>query len=343
MDAVIKSSLLFAGLALVFAAPSARALSQSKHRSLSDSACRAQKLPTEFCDQVGAAAYNVDHYEWEDLSAHAQPEVGESKCQAANGTMLRIQGLAQELRTLAATQTQYDPALAVALGRALHTLQDNCAHSGMPNNEHAWFSLSDSCLDTTLSPDVQDAALACAKEQTSLAFQTFKQNIKVLEPPQPDNDPPNNNQNPGYWPPRGGVCDFLKGAPDWDGVDRRWNNAVVVPALLDQFVTTIAIDPAAPAKDVCAGGEGSLEPTQMTSAVDTSSPTEWCTHIKLYCAGKADGTDEAPPWEDATAPSSSASDSSGGCSTQGQGPDSPATLGLLAAAFALLSARRRRR
>ncbi|MFO0572146.1 MAG: hypothetical protein U0263_41365 [Polyangiaceae bacterium] len=304
-------------------------------------ACWKQKLPSEFCDAVGAAAYNVDHYEWDTLAAHGQPEVGQSKCDAANATVDRIRTLAQEMRSISQAQSSYDPALAVALGRALHTIQDNCAHSGMPNPEHAWFSLSDSCADTNDSPDVQPGAVACAEQETALAFDTFVKAIQVPTPPPPPDHDTNNNPNPQFWPSRGGVCDFLKSATTWDGTDRRWNNQVVVPAVQDQLYKNLLVDPNAPSNDVCAGGEAALEPLAPVPNLDTSHPTEWCTTISLYCAGKADGVDEAPPWEPKPSSSGPAETSeSSGCNLANHRGSSP--LWLFGALTALLGLARRR-
>jgi hypothetical protein len=92
-------------LALLLLAPPAHGLSQGKHRDLSSAACHDESLPSAFCDEVGAAAYNVDHYEWEDLAAHAQPEAGASACQAANAAASRIHTLALEMRAIAEAGT----------------------------------------------------------------------------------------------------------------------------------------------------------------------------------------------------------------------------------------------
>lgn len=317
---------------------SAYALSQGKHRDLSTSACWKQKLPSEFCAEVGAAAYNVDHYEWDDLSAHAQPEAGETKCQAANKALGRVRALAQEVRAISDAGGDYDPALAVALGRVLHTLQDNCAHSGMPNEQHAWFSVSDTCTDTKSSPDVQPEAVACAEKETALAFETFAKQVKVPTPPPPQ-EPGSTSQPAQFWPKRSGVCDFLKSGASWDGVDRRWNNSLVVGALRDQLGSSLTIDPSAPTVDVCAGDESALEPAAPAPVVDTSAPVEWCNLLKVYCAGKTDGADEAPPWE-AADPAPSSADSSGCGLARDAGASWASLLGL---GLAALLARRRRR
>lgn len=333
---------LASGLALVLGCllpVEGRALSQGKHRDLSVSACWAQKLPAEFCNELGAAAYNVDHYEWSDLSAHAQPEAGEPKCQAANKAVARVRSLAQEMRAIAKAQTDYDPALAVALGRALHTIQDNCAHAGMPNPEHAWFSLSDTCADTELSPDVKPEALACAEAQTEQALALFAAEIQVPAPPPPP-EPGQARVPPQYWPKRGDVCDFLKSASSWDGVDRRWNNAPVVAALADQLHATLVVDAAAPALDVCAGGQAVLEPTTPAADVDVSQPTEWCTALDVYCAGKVDSADDAPPWEAKGASGGSERSSEGSCNLGASERSGP--IAGIAVAVALLAALRRR-
>lgn len=334
----MRTSLLLGTLLAVTAiAPGAAALSQSKHRSLSVAACRAQKLPDTFCTSVGTAAYNVDHFEWSSLDAHAQPEAGESLCVAANKTLTRVSSLSAELRDIASGQSVYDPALAVALGRALHTLQDNCAHRGITNAQHAWHSLSDSCTDSESSPDVQPDALTCAKEQSELALQAFAKAIHVPEPPAPPFGQ-ESTPEPQYLPARGDVCEFLKSATAWDGVDRRWKNARMIPALRDAFAAGLVGGPQ-PA-DPCAEGpssldDGSGEPTDVTH------PTEWCTSVQLYCAGKGDDASTAPPWESAERGPAPATPDAGGCTfTAGATP--PSGIGVSLAALLALARRRPR-
>ena len=86
--------------------------------------------------------------------------------------------------------------------------QDNCAHSGVPNTQHAWFSLSDSCLDTTLSPDIQPEAQKCAKEQSVLALDAFVVAYKAaaLKPSSFKMYKEDNEPLGMYFPPRGGGC-----------------------------------------------------------------------------------------------------------------------------------------
>jgi len=85
--------------------------------------------------------------------------------------------------------------------------------------------------------------------------------------------------------------------PSWDGVDRRWNNQLVVPALQNQLYEILVVDPNAPAiRRVRERANGRSSPSRR-SRMWTRAIHDWCTTIKLYCAGKADGVDEAPPWE----------------------------------------------
>lgn len=324
-------------LLLVLGTSEAGALPQSKHRSLTLDACWKLKLPDAFCETAAAAAYNVDHYEWSDLSAHAQPDTGESKCTAANKAVARVGTLASELRGLA-KQTEYDPALAVALGRVLHTLQDNCAHHGIPNPAHAWLSLSDTCEGTDSSPDVQPEALSCAKAETAAALELFASQAQVpTPPPNPDGPGAPQQQDPMFFPPRGDVCAFLKSAGSWDGVDRRWNGALMVSALRSQYQASLLGD--APLADVCQAGESALEPSAPGPITNVSQPIEWCGALELYCLGKGDGANDAPPWEASTEPAASES-SSGGC-----GVDPVARSGgwgIAALGLGLWLARRRR-
>jgi MYXO-CTERM domain-containing protein len=327
-------------------ASSALALSQSKHRSLSWNACIAHHLDSDFCDEVGAAAYNVDHYEWDLMAAHAQPEVDEAKCDAANKAVVRIRDLALEMRATTTSKSWDSTDLAKALGRALHTIQDNCAHSGVPNAEHAWFSLSDSCLDTQSSPDIQPEAVACAEQETTLAFDSFVKAVAAqIVTVHMRNDPDQQRQVPMYFPPRSGVCEYLKSSTTWNGVDSRWNNDLVVPALQDQLLQTLVVNPESPTTDVCAAGESAIEPLSSVPNVDTSQPIEWCTHLNIYCVGKTDSADTAPPWESSDAPPAGSSGATGddsGCSV-GHAPSGGAGLSLLVLSALALRRRRARR
>jgi MYXO-CTERM domain-containing protein len=328
----------------------ASALAQTQHKSISITACTAAGLPADFCDEVGAAAYNVDLYEWDLLAAHAQPEEGQSQCDAAYAVTSRVQSLAKELRTLLQTpgvtiSAESLRSIALAFGRTLHTLQDNCAHSGMPNIEHAWFSLSDACLNTQSSPDLQPEATQCAEQETKVAFEAFVAAYQQasLFPGDFLMYKESTDLAPNFWPPRGGVCDFLKGAGSWDGQDRRWNNAVVVPALESQLYTSLVVDPGAPPLDLCATNPDAIA-LEPAPPVDVSQKMGWCTSIQLYCSGKADGLDSKPPWETGAATTTPASSgaSEGGCTVQPATPAGSWPTALLAALGLALGRSRRR-
>lgn len=337
-------SLLFAGLAL---SAQALGLSQSKHRALSYEACRAVSLPTDFCDEVGAASYNVDRYEWDLLAAHAQPEAGQSHCDAALAVTGRMASLGSELRSLlsapgATKDRESIEDIAKALGRILHTLQDNCAHSGMPNSQHAWLSLSDSCRDTESSPDIQPGAEHCARQQSLVTLDAFvaAYQAAALKPASFKLFKEDNEQIGMYFPPRGGVCEFLKSADVWDGTDRRWNNDLVVPALGSQVFANLVVDPGTPPADLCSGNPDAIA-TAPIPPVDVTQKIKWCTKIKLYCAGKSDGADALPPWDDPTPNAEPAdAESDGGCNV-GRGAGAGAWAALLGA-LGLLGLRRRR-
>src|SRR5205823_6276616 len=129
---------------------SAYALKPGAHADLATKSCTAAGLPHDFCARVATEDYDTDSHEWTDLSAHAQIDDGMTACDAADAAAARAWGLGRDLRTLLQTDAG---AAATALGRALHTIQDDCAHHGMPNPQHAWFSLEDFCEGTALSPD----------------------------------------------------------------------------------------------------------------------------------------------------------------------------------------------
>src|SRR5262249_23581836 len=123
----------------------------------------------------------------------------------------------------------------VALGRSLHTVQDNCAHHGMPNPQHAWFSDSDICLGTTLSPDLPDDALSCARVETQAVFESFRAAVLDAGLParvlyQPD---ALHSATPAF-PSRNGICEFMYSCGTWDGRDRGWDNAWVGPSLREE-------------------------------------------------------------------------------------------------------------
>jgi len=324
------------------AAGSAHALEQKKHRAITEDACMNAGLPGEFCERLGVEAYDVDAYEWDDLSAHAQPEAGETSCQGANATLDRLEWLGADvhdrLAALAKAPTSARAEqVAVQLGRALHTIQDNCAHHGVSNPEHAWFSMSDTCDGTSLSPDVQPGAIECAETETATIMNVFVTELYASGATFDDlSDTPHGWT---HWPARGGVCEFLDSANDWSGYDTTWNNDIVTPALRDQLVTALYWG-AWSTGDVCNGDPEAIAAAPPAPRVDTSGGQSRCFKVKVYCLGKADAgaADEPPPWDDGT--SDETVQTGAGCSASG-GQAGGATL-LLVAAMVVTRRRRRR-
>jgi MYXO-CTERM domain-containing protein len=284
---------------LAFAASPAAALEQKQHRVISRNACEDAGLPEEFCERVGVEAYDTDAYEWNDLAAHAQIADGQTACQGADAALAREQSLAADIHdSLDELSWSSDPDtaehIAVQLGRALHTVQDNCAHHGQPNPQHAWASLSDACHGTLISPDVQSGALTCAAEQTTRVIDAFAAQVAAAGVTYDQLSDVEGGWT--HWPARGDVCAFLATANSWDGTDGRWNMNVVEPALLDQLTFSLSFGDYS-LGSACDGA--SLVPMQRAAVVNTSGGMSRCAKIKLYCVGKADdGTEEPPPWND---------------------------------------------
>jgi hypothetical protein len=347
----MKTQLTIA-LGALLSASTAHALNQSKHSDITVQSCAGAGLPKAFCQRVGVEVYNVDANEFNDLSAHSQIPAGSTACDAANTSLWRVFWLGQQLRaaTVAAgysgSEAQHN-AIAQHLGRALHTVQDNCAHSGMPNPQHAWHSLSDTCRGTTESPDVQTPAFSCARNETDAIFSAF---VDVLHDNGGDFAQLANitDEDDKHWPAYGDVCDFLGSAGDWDGGDRRWDNKVVRPALTSRLVAALNGADASEFARVCTSWEDSVLPAYSDNDRDTSGGAQSCIKIHAFCLGKADGDSvdsEPPPYDtDATretpaaAPATAAGVNGGGCSTGGGEPLSAGAL--LAGALLLLVTRK---
>ncbi len=324
---------------LVWSGGAAHALNQSKHQELSHDGCTDHGLPDRFCKQVGVEAYNVDHYEWDDPAAHGQMADDGTACDGANATMAREFALGQEIRHRI-ENLAYNPrkaendALARAIGRALHTVQDNCAHAGMPNVQHSWASMSDTCEGTSISPDVQPEAIDCARSATDAVMSTVVDTmsdwgIEKASLGQTD-------VGDTHWPSYGDVCNFLGEAGSWDGGDRHWDNSIVDPALRQVLTWAISSDDAY-VWDVCYDAPDGIL-VSLADDVDVSGGSPSCIKISAFCLGKADGASDAPPpWEadDVTAPPAAA----GGCQVGGGAGGS----GLGFAAIGMLLALRRRR
>jgi hypothetical protein len=213
------------------------ALKTRDHRKITRDACEAQGLPEAFCRRVGREAFDVDAREWTDLAAHGQPENGQSACEAATSVAARIATLGKGIHT--ALVRKGDPnGIALNLGRALHTLEDNCAHHGMSNPQHAWYSREALCHgqnDPVIfgDPDEQPEAKACATTEAAKAFASFVAAARAARYPLESlaNVDPISTENPSLHQ----ACEFIREARNWDGVDTTWNNASTVPAFREVF------------------------------------------------------------------------------------------------------------
>jgi hypothetical protein len=347
----MRSLLTLAVLAGVLAAGPAPALafSQSTHRTTTYRLCVEAGLPDSFCDRVGLEAANVDGSEWDDAAAHGQMVVGWSTCQSADAVVARLVRLHDSFRTTIDTLAATPPGrwykygdlsatIARELGRALHTLQDNRAHQGMPNPEHAWFSLGDQCGGPLRSPDSDAAALEEARRVTRNVLGQMAAVVRsagverVLaeyscEPQSSESGGTaacGSNASPLPWD----ACGFLAEAEHWDGVDRRWNIAATEPSFLEAFLNGLAVE-------LCADPEIDAPPL---ADVDVSRGTPSCPAIHVLCLGHADGQELAV--DDSAAPAADT-----GCSVAGvAGSDGGVALfALLLMAGALSSNRSRRR
>lgn len=293
-------------IAVLCASPVALALGQEKHHQLTVDACLDAGFEAPTCREIGVSAHNTDAYEWEDLAAHAQIPDGHSTCEGVNASLDRMAALGGAVRDSLVAQsspaTADSEVIAAAqralydLGRVLHTVQDNCAHHGMPNPQHAWFSVSDMCDGTALSPDIQDPAVACAKEQTALVFARLRvvlEELGIRPSHLYQGDPL--NRPPKLWPTRGGLCAFVLSPSDWKGEDEGWDNTWVQPTLVDTFTRALAGDAVAP-PDACALPPETLALKEVAERVDTKGGLS-CDAVVALCSGDPDKRDEVPPWE----------------------------------------------
>lgn len=315
----------FAIAAVVLAATTpAYALKPGTHADVTQAACQAAGLPKDLCTRIATEDYDTDEREWDDLAAHAQIDDNQTACTAADLAATRVWQLATTLRSdLAAFahDSTYDRAGAIAssIGRALHTVQDDCAHHGMPNPQHAWFSLADYCEGTATNPDVQDSAISCARTETATVMKVAADAIQNTGlgarlgsyscPPAPDNGDRGAQQTAvcqgRFLPGPIDACSFLGEADGWDGIDRTWNNTVVVPALRAAFAAGLA-GHAAPTS-MCHGDESVLSNATSRPTVDVSQGTPSCFKAHVLCLGKADdGSQVENPFADDPAPADDA-------------------------------------
>jgi hypothetical protein len=296
--------------------PSAVAFSGSQHESVTSDACEKAGMPGTLCRRVAVEARNVDGNEWDDPLAHAQMPEGVAACTAAGQVAGRMQSLGNDFRAavLSATTTSkwYEreakaEEAAVALGRAMHTLQDDLAHEGMNNPEHAWYSLTDLCTGSKLAPDSRADALERAKTQSQAFLQAVAATLSAEEIAMLDSNAcpgETSTENPSPQAPcqqnispwLSDVCTFLADSKKWDGTDRRWNVDLVAPALPKAF-----LDGTVP--DFCSMAEIDVS---KGDKVDVSGGIPTCTKAHLACFGKVD---ETPAADDA------AVQDAGGCAT----------------------------
>ncbi len=334
---------------VLFASTSAYALKPGKHADITKQSCLDAGLPRDFCQRAATEDYDTDSREWDDLRAHAQIDDGQTACQAADATAGRLYGLGQDLRaaiaSLAVRATEERAGnVGAALGRALHTIQDNCAHHGMPNPQHAWFSMSDFCDGTKLSPDIQDDAIACARKETDAVMGEVAAALRAAgvvgrlssySCPDHNTHGPHDNthQTPicqrRFLPGPFAACGFLARAGDWDGIDRTWENSVATVAFRDAFLS--GLGGGAKPSDTCGGDESVLSKAVSDPVVDVSVGKPQCFKADLFCLGKADDDADNPFADDPE-------EDTGGCSTGGTGGSATA-LALLG----LVAVRRRRR
>lgn len=289
-------------LPLLLASSPAWALKPSKHRELAEAACTAQRLPAAFCERMGQQAFETDYQEWTTPSAHAQRAVGQDRCDAADDAAVRVRALGNDL-VADAHAGKYEDA-AVALGRAIHTLQDECAHHGMTNEEHAFYSMEDTCGDdVNVSPDTQPLAIACAQSRTNDAMAAVAAALADVSWSGLDLCRDSNDQDTcelASLPSPFQACDFLALHKEWDGADSTWNGDVVGPALVSAFDHGLTGDVAY--VPVCAA-QTSIDPLAPHALV-TSRDTG-CALTDVACFGKAD------------APGAVAAPASGGCAAGG--------------------------
>jgi hypothetical protein len=276
------------------------ALAMEAHLRIAAEECRSTTLPASFCQRIAKEAHDVDAWEFDDVVSHAQMESIEDICGSANAVEDRLQGLGEDFRNaLAALRDESYPwgsgaestatEAGRAVGRALHTIHDNCAHQGMANPEHAWFSLSDTCLDTALSPDAAPGVEDCARLQTQLFLPSIVAAVddaglasrlgqnSCVRDFRTDTNPCDQVTSP--FPHE--ACVFLSEAKAWDGVHRVWDGAVVAPWLIRAFQGD-------PPIDFCADPDFQVSPEL---GIDVSMGTPSCTMIHVACLGKADEVD----------------------------------------------------
>ena len=284
---------ILVGLCLCLAVSTAHALTEKEHGEVTMAACTAAGLPQAFCDRAAAEAFNVDRQEFDDLVTHAQLAVAQTPCDGANAVVAREHGLGSEAAA-ALTSGSVDE-VARALGRGLHTLHDNCAHHGVSNPEHAWFSLSDECQGTALSPDKAPGAMSCAREETDQALAGFVGEVEAAGLTIADlaSATAIRRREAKWWD----KCTFLSEADDWDGRDVGWDRDRMRAPLRAGFLGGLRGEESP--GDVCGGDPAAIAASNLQPDVDVSNGTPSCWKIHLYCLGRADAIEAASDAEPA--------------------------------------------
>ena len=244
------------------------------------------RLPDAFCYRMGKQVYETDYEEWDQLSAHAQRERGQDRCAAADAALARLDQLGRAV--VADAHAQRFEQAAIDLGRALHTLQDECAHHGMTNEEHAFYSLEQTCTGEQVSPDVQPAALTCAQARTRDAMTVVAAALADVSWSGVESicvDYDNRDTcTQAVLPTPIQVCDFLALYHEWDGGDSTWDGTRVGPALAAGFAAAVAGEPAT--SSICAGDTHAIDPiSPHATVVDRDAG---CVLTDITCLGKVD-------------------------------------------------------
>lgn len=303
---------------------SAWALKPAKHRELAQAACAAERLPDAFCRRMGKAVYETDYREWTDLATHAQTPRGGDRCTAADAAAARLDALGRDI--VAEVARGDAETAAIDLGRALHTLQDECAHHGMTNEEHAFYSLTQTCTGDAVSPDIQPEAIACADDRTRRAMHDTALALAGTSWPGLDAlcaDSENRDTcQAAATPTPLQACDFLALYKDWSGTDSTWNGDVVGAALEAAFAGALRGDPLT--RTACGGDPHAIDPASPRPPVINHDLS--CAFTSVSCLGKVDDGGDDPYGAPPT--------TGGGCSVGGG-------AGLVAALAAIVLRRRR--
>lgn len=312
----ILGTLVVSVLGVAGASGVAHALHTGDHKTVTYNSCVEAGFPTAFCKEAGVQAYNVDWSDWENMAAHAQTEEGHTACESFEDAVVRVNDHGHWVREAVANRSPQQ--LAMAIGGALHTIQDNCSHSGMPNPQHAWFSVADYCdKDLHSSPDAHPDALDCAIQDTDAVFAELKAYLQASGYAISDlgRGLVGSRKKNASWM---GWCDYMGSADEWDGVDRRWENSVARPLLRRIFLESIRNTPVNIRLEC---NPQDLAPISPEPTIDTSEGPDSCLKLGVVCLGKADdGTlDEEMPDDEGVfgndeAPSAGCSVSAGGAS-----------------------------